>query len=366
MMAALLGAALALAPAQADTVIDTVFVASNRRRAAQRFTRDVSDSLWFGVYLTRLVTAPGAVRALASMHVVRVDSAAFDESAWRERLRAATGDTSAAHAALVFVHGYSSSPGTAVAQGVQVKARGAHAGPLVVFLWPTHDRYVAMPTPTRAYRDDAAAAARSGGALGSVLRTVDSIAPGAVLVAHSMGSRVALDALAADTGARSAFTAHPLRAAGFFSPDVGAERFRAEFAPVLPGLARRVVLYGASTDYLLGAAALMNGARRASGITRRGPPLAGIELVDDTRGARAEPALLALFGPRHSVRWASAALADFFGVVVSGAAPACREAAGTATRIGEGRWRLQRGAMPDVRLDAAQCALLQRADTTVR
>ena len=72
-------------------------------------------------------------------------------------------------------------------------------------------------------------------------------------------------------------------------------------------------------DYLLGMAALVNRERRASGITARGAALPGIELVDVTRGARAKPALLALLGPRHAVRWASAALADFFGILVSGA-----------------------------------------------
>jgi hypothetical protein len=112
-------------------------------------------------------------------------------------------------------------------------------------------------------------------------------------------------------------------------------------------------MYGASTDYLLGAAVLVNRERRASGITRRGPPLPGIELVDDTRGARAEPAILALFGPRHSVRWASAALADFFGVVVANAPASCRVTAGTAEVVSEGRWRLKPGATDDTQIEAA-------------
>jgi hypothetical protein len=341
--------------ARADTVVDTVFVASNRRRVARGFMREVTDSLWYGVYVTRLVVrASPDPRPLASMHVTRVDSAALEEAEWRRRLAAAVRDTSARAAALVYVHGYSSSPGTAVAQGVQVRARGGHAGPLVVFLWPTHELYV-VPTPVHVYRNDARAAARSGRALARVLRTVDSLAPGTVLVAHSMGSRVALDAVISDSAAHAQFTARPLRAMGIFSPDVSATAFRATFAPKLPGIARRVALYGASRDYVLGASAIFNRERRAAGIARRGDPLPGIELVDDSRGARAEPLLLALAGPAHAVRWASAALADFFAIVASGVDPGCRVTVGTADEGGDGRWRLRRGALPPASVDSA-CA----------
>jgi hypothetical protein len=363
-IAVLLGAALALSPAHAaaDTVRDTVFVASNRRRVTRGFTRDVTDSLWYGIYVTQLVTSGGGARALAPMYVQRLDSASLDEAEWSARLAATATDTAARHATLVYVHGYSSAPGTAVAQGVQVKARGAHGGPLVVFLWPTHEHYVALPTPARAYNDDAAAAARSGPALAHVLRMVDSLAPGTVLVAHSMGTRVALDAVVGDTSLQLRFEARPLRAFGIFSPDIGAARFRADFAPRLPSIARRVALYGASNDYLLGAAALVNSERRASGITSRGPAIDGIELVDITHGARAEPALLTLIGPRHAVRWASAALADFFGIVVAGAPPECRVAAATADAEGEGRWRLKANVTLPEWLDAS-CAPQPLPDT---
>ena len=356
MIAALLGMALAIAPAPAvDTLTDTVFVVTNRRRTATGFTREVSDSLWYGVYVTRNVTDAAAARALAPMQVTAVDSSALDEHAWSERLRAAVRDASARAAALVFVHGYASDPATALTQGVQVRARGMHRGPLIVFLWPAHGVATAVPRLARAYRDDARAAAQSGTAFAHVMRTVDSLTPGAVLVAHSMGSRVALAAIVSDLPTHSALTARPLRAIGLFSPDVGATRFRDAFAPVLPSLAHRVALYGAATDYLLGASVVLNRERRAAAIANRGEPLSGIELIDDTHGARAEPAVLRLFGPRHSVRWASAALGDFFAVVVSGANPSCRVDAGTADAAGEGRWRLRRNVVPSAWL-GARCA----------
>lgn len=360
MIAALCAVVLMHAPvaARADTVRDTVYVVSNRQRTARGFSRTVTDSLWHGIYVAQLVMQPrgtadsgratesSASRALSAMRVQRVDSLSLTGDEWRARLRHAARDTSAEGAALVYVHGYSSSPAHAVSQGVQVRARGGHRGPLVLFLWPTHDLYVAPPTPTRAYRDDAQAAAQSGPALARVLRAVDSLAPSMVVVAHSMGSRVTMDALITDASTRTHFASHPLRALGIFSPDVGAEQFRSVFAPQLPAIARRVALYGAATDYLLGASVLINGERRASGITRRGAPLAGIELIDETSGARAEPLLLSFISPRHSVRWASAALADFFSVVVAGAEPSCRVSAGGATAVGEGRWRLLRDSMP--------------------
>jgi hypothetical protein len=168
-----------------------------------------------------------------------------------------------------------------------------------------------------------------------------------------MGSRIVCDAMIGDSSTFARFSTRPLRALGFFSPDVGAQRFRDEFAPRLPTIARRVAVYGAATDYLLGAAVIMNRERRAAGITRRGDPLPGIELIDDTRGARAEPLLLALAGPRHAVRWASAALTDFFGVVVAGVEPRCRVVTGTADSVSVGRWRLRPGVITPVPADTA-------------
>lgn len=337
----------------ADTIVDTVFVATNRTRAADHFTRDVSDTLWYGIYVARLVVeSPTAPRATATMHVTTVDSAALDADEWRVRLRAAIRDTSASGAPLVFVHGYSTAPREAVSQGMQVKARGEHRGPLVLFLWPTRGLYV-IPTPGTVYRDDARAAALSGPSLAQLLRAVDSVSSGAVLATHSMGSRIACDAMIEDSVTFAQLSARPLRALGFFSPDIGARRFRDACAPRLPNIARRIALYGAATDYLLGAAVIINGERRAAGITRRGDPLPGIELVDDTRGARAEPLLLALAGPRHAVRWASAALADFFGVVVAGVEPRCRIVAGTADSVSVGRWRLRPSVLTPVPADTA-------------
>ena len=339
----------------ADTVRDTVFVASNRRRIATGFTRQVADSTWYGIYVAQLVTQGGQARALAPMRVQRVDSAALTESEWRARLVAASRDTAARGATLLYVHGYSTSPGTSVSQAVQVKARGAHAGPLVVFLWPTHDRYVAPPTPSRAYTDDAAAAARSGGALASVIRMVDSVVPSMVLVAHSMGSRVALQAVLGDSATTRQLSAHPLRAFGIFSPDVSADRFGDEYAPHLRDIATRVALYSTSSDYLLAAATMVNGERRAGRFALRGPVLPGIELLDVTRGARADPSILRMLGPRHAVRWASAALADFFGIVVAGAPDSCRTSSGEAVALGEGRWQLRPRATLAAWLDAT-CA----------
>lgn len=354
MIAAIAGLALAVMPTppmRTDTIADTVFVVSNRQRAAHRFTNEVTDSLWHGVYVVRVLASSTVRLETARLQVERVDSLPLDEGEWRSRLRAAAErDTSAEGATLLYVHGYSTNPAAAINQGVQVKIRGDHAGPLVLLLWPAHDMSRAVRAPLSAYRGDAAAAAKSGGALAHVIDEVHDAAPGAVLIAHSMGTRVALAAIVTDTIIRARLIARPLRAIGIFSPDVGAQRFRTEFAPVLPALARRVAMYSATTDYLLGASALVNRERRASGITVHGASLPGIELIDDTRGARGEPALVTLVGPRHAVRWASAALADFFDVVVAGAPPSCRVAAGAADSVSDGRWRLKSGVRPIVAL----------------
>lgn len=330
--------------ARSDTTFDTVFVVSNRRRTASEFLREPTDSLWHGLYVVRVIAQPNDVPELARLDVERVDSAALDVLDWRARLRtAAARDTTAEGAVLLYVHGYSSNPGYATNQGVQVKHRGDHAGPLVLFLWPAHDMSRTIRSPLSAYREDERAAAQSVAAFARALQEVHAVAPDAVLLAHSMGNRLALGAAVSDAETRAQLEAHPLRAIGLFSPDVGADRFRDEYAMALPLVAQRIAMYGASTDYLLGASALVNRERRAAGITRRGAPLPGIELVDDTRGARAEPALLNFIGAKHAVRWASAALVDFFDVVAAGVPPRCRVTAGAADSVGVGRWRLKAG-----------------------
>jgi pimeloyl-ACP methyl ester carboxylesterase len=329
------------------TSFDTVFVVSNRRRTEHGFTRETTDSLWHGVYVMRIDASPDKMTELAKLGVRRVDSLALDATTWRARLRrAAARDTSADGAVLIYLHGYASNPEAATNQGTQVKVRGEHRGPLVLFLWPAHDLKRTFRSPISTYHQDAAVAAQSGPAFARALREVHQATPDIVLLAHSMGTRVALAGTVTDAANRAMLTAHPLRAFGIFSPDVGADRFRNEFAPYLPELADRVALYGSASDYLLGASALVNRERRASGITRRGDPLIGIELVDDTHGARADPALFAFLSARHAARWASAALADFFDGVVAGAPPSCRVAAGAADSVGVGRWRLRPGAKP--------------------
>ena len=351
MITLLLSATLALSPGvwaprlPGDTLFDTVFVVSNRRRSADRFQRVATDSLWRGLYVVRVITGDRRVPELDKLAILRTDSIAIDSAEWNERLRAAAArDTSAEGAVLIFVHGFASNPAAATNQGMQVKIRGEHGGPLVLFLWPAHDMARSFRAPFSTYRGDERAAARSGPAFARALLEIVDQAPNAVLVAHSMGARVALAATVTDSAIRARLEARPLRAIGIFSPDVGARVFRDEYAPQIPAIARRAAMYGASNDYLLAAAAVVNRERRAAGITQRGLPLQGIELVDDTRGARAEPAILSFLGPRHAVRWASAALTDFFDVVVADAPPSCRVALGAADTVSDGRWRLKPGA----------------------
>ena len=86
--------------AGARSLADTVHDTSVRRleppaRGARLHARDVTDSLWYGIYVTRLVTDGGNARALAAMRVQRVDSAPLDEPAWSARLAAAVSDTAA-------------------------------------------------------------------------------------------------------------------------------------------------------------------------------------------------------------------------------------------------------------------------------
>ena len=335
---------------------DTTWYVTNRARQGGRLVREFADSLEYG-FVVRRFREPGVPDP--GMHFVeridaeRVDSARLDREEFVKRIRAL--DSAAARSgtgAILYVHGYAVSHGRGIIQGSEIAHRGDHSGPIVVFSWPAHASLVSWPSRsallTRAYRDDRAAAMASAQAFRAAVSTLQSaLRPGSLtIVGHSLGAQLVAEALATPGSLRDSLTATPLSALVFFAPDIGTRRLGDTLATALTPLADRRVVYASDRDWLLSVSRLMNRTPRAGRASAaRGLTPSGFEVVDITLGRRTSSPLLKIVEPRHAMRFASAALYDFFGVV-RGVPAACRSILGIATRDSDGTWRLSGGPLP--------------------
>ena len=248
--------------------------------------------------------------------------------------------------AILYVHGFGTGFSRAITQGSDIAYRGTFGGPMIVFSWPAHRAIADWPTAgallSRAYRDDEVTAAASTSAFRDALGdVVAAVRPGTVtVVGHSMGAQLVSDALSAGSPLRDSLTVRPLRALVLFAPDIALARFRDSLAAPLAPIATRRVIYASSADRMLAISKAINGFPRAG---QAGHALAlagvGIEVVDVTEGKRADGFFRKIFEPRHAMRYASAALDDFF-AVVRGDSANRRTANGRAALTAPLAWRL--------------------------
>jgi esterase/lipase superfamily enzyme len=129
--------------------------------------------------------------------------------------RAVLAELDANEAAVVFVHGYNNTAAEALFRHAQIvhDLHGADGGPQVTFRWPSAARafgYLADRDAVLAARDD----------LTGLLDDLTAAAPGqAVVVAHSMGAFLAMEALGRMAAARPG-SVRRLRAVLLISPDI--------------------------------------------------------------------------------------------------------------------------------------------------
>lgn len=362
-------ATLAPAPAVAGTATsyDTTYYVTNRARRDGRATRTATDSLEFGLVVSRVTEHAGRGSSgpyLESINSQAVDSARFSRAEFLSRLHSE--DVAAAargEGTVVYVHGFATSLGRAIAQGTEVAHRGSFRGPFIVFAWPAHTALATWPSRTsllsRAYRQDSVSASESMGAFRAAITDVRAAARGSALtiVGHSLGAQLVTEALYEHSALRDSLDATPMRALVLFAPDISAARYRDTLAAALAPVAARQVVYASDGDWLLGISRLVNHAPR---VGRLGParPLAaqGVEVVDVSHGLRVDGAIRKFFEPHHAMRSASSALYDFFGVV-RGLPAECRDAEGVAEREADGTWRLTNATIPSVEpAPAAACA----------
>jgi esterase/lipase superfamily enzyme len=344
------------------TTFDTTWYVTNRARDGTELTRKLSDSLEFGIVVTRFRerVGPGTDGAFVEgLDADAIETVQLDRGEFVRRLRARDSATAVPGGTIMYVHGYAVSFGLAITQTSDIGHRGGHRGPMVAFIWPAHSTIMTWPAPsailTRAYRDDSLTAIASYGAFRDATTIVrNAVRPGSLtIVGHSMGSRLVAEALTEKSSLRDSLALRPLPALVLFAPDIALARFRDSLAAPLGPVAARRIVYASDEDRLMGLSRLINGDARAgqASAARALVPL-GIELVDVTNGRRVNSFVRKFFEPGHGMRFASTALFDFFGVV-RGVSAECRAASGLAERDEAGAWRLSDGPIP---AEPASCA----------
>lgn len=349
------------------TTYDTTWYISNRRRDAGELSRNPSDSLEYGIIVTRYRERAGPAsdgRILENADGEFMDSAQFSRADFVTRLHLRIADSpEPSSGAIVYVHGYGVSFSLGITQGADIGHRISHTGATVVFAWPAHASVVAWPSAaavvSRAYRDDSATAAVSGDAFLSAISAVREAAASqpTTVIGHSLGGQLVTEALTRPGAKRDSLVRRPLSALVLFAADVNLARLRDSLASTLAAVASRRIVYASDDDLMMDMSRFINKSERAGEAT---PALTlasrGFEVVDVTRGRRVNGALRKIFEPGHGMRFAATALFDF-AAVVRGIPAHCRVTLGLSTQMADGSWRLLNTPIPrdPPKLELGQC-----------
>ncbi|MEO7690372.1 MAG: alpha/beta hydrolase [Sphingomonas sp.] len=177
-----------------------------------------------------------------------------EEQAWRRRL-AADVAASRGKRVLLYVHGFNNTPDAVLKRADEVSAATGFDGPVIAFLWPSQ-RAVTK------YTWDEENERWTQPYLDALLAELAGVSDDVVLVAHSMGNRLAIHALSDLQRTHPALAGH-VRTVVLASPDIDREMFDRDLAgeAVAPG--RRVTLYASRLDRALQSSWLVHGAARA-------------------------------------------------------------------------------------------------------
>jgi alpha-beta hydrolase superfamily lysophospholipase len=178
------------------------------------------------------------------------------ESVWLDRLTRHLASSDGR--VLVFVHGYNTTFGEAADRALRVRALSGFGGPVIAFAWPSQGRISRYTWDeenalwTQPYFDQL---------LLALLREprVNEI----VLVAHSMGNRIALRSLAEVERVERAAAAAKIRNVVLAAPDVDREIFERDYLAMLARADRRTTLYVSRVDRPLRGSWAVHGYGRA-------------------------------------------------------------------------------------------------------
>lgn len=326
-----------------STRVDTLWYATSRLRQRERLAYRFADSLEFGYYRIASRSNVDLMRDDIDMHVI--DSARVTRAEFLQSLSAPSKDAS--DVVVLSVHGYATSHTKAIRDAGEAYLRSGTKARWVAFSWPSSGHGMNLMQPgqmfmTGAYRADSVVAVNSKPAFAGLLLAVHDAVGGRRLVVttHSLGTQLASETFAADTAVRKALTRDPLRAIGFFEPDISTTRFREYTVPLVRALSTRMALYASRNDGMLRFSTLLNRGDRAGLLKHDAAALDGVEIVDVTNGITSENWIRRRFGTHHAMKKETSALRDFFDVVVARKAADCRARAGSAQRSDDGIWIL--------------------------
>ena len=216
------------------------------------------------------------------------------DAAWHDRLRrdlqAAPGDK--AGRILLYVHGYNNRVDEALSQADQIAMAARFDGPVVAFIWPSQHALAK-------YTWDAENAAWTQAYFDTALADLAGQSSELVLVAHSMGNRIAIDGLrhlqsisqkpgAPDLAAR-------VKTLVLAAPDIDRELFDRDMAPDIVRQGRRIALFASGRDLALRSSWALHGNPRAGDVgcsfrlrRRTGPLVAAPRCYPDPRGGPGE------------------------------------------------------------------------------
>lgn len=206
-----------------------------------------------------------------SRHIVLVNLAALDSAAWTAEYGTALRESSSRQA-LVFVHGYNVSFENAAMRTAQLAFDLGIDGPAAFFSWPSRGAF-------QFYAADEAAVERSVPFLAQFMNNyvIRSDPARLNVIAHSMGNRALSAFLREVHGGRAKPRISNVILA---APDIDAEVFEKQIAPIIAASARRVTLYASSDDRALLASSKIHSYRRAGESGDSIVVIAGVETID--------------------------------------------------------------------------------------
>ncbi len=155
-------------------------------------------------------------------------------------------ETPACRRVLIFVHGYNTGFETAALRTAQLKSDAQFACAAIAFSWSSAGQRTA-------YKDDRVNAERAEPLLAALVAALNGVGIEPEIVAHSMGTRLTLRALAGGGGKIGELL--------LFAADVGDDEFQALVSKV-SGRARRITIYASADDAVLAASERLNGGPR--------------------------------------------------------------------------------------------------------
>ena len=206
------------------------------------------------------------------------------EDAWRAGLASQLGATTGAP--IIYVHGYKSDQNAALSRSFAIRAAAPAPAPVVAITWPSYN------SKLKYFWDEANAEWALVHAR-QLIRSLASSDRKPVVIAHSMGNRIALDALKSLRGeSGEAPVAHIVMAA----PDVDRDALAVDLRRA-GGPGADITIYASAADQALASSWRSHGSARAGDLSRLfntsdlAPPyfdnIARVEVVDLT-AVRAE------------------------------------------------------------------------------